>query len=315
MTNKLTERTAQASGSTKGLCLLRLLALRVKNILNPLPVPEEQRVEAERRAQECEAEQRVIDEAPILTEHCITNAPLIMLTWNPTAKRVLKTTKRLHRRITCNNTPGIVPLPVVINPVPPMNAPMAQTLKTIPCLPEGLFNHSIPFVAQPAPRTGQRGAAPIRIQLDHQPTSTQTAIPSTSRQRNITRHAINILTLKEQASFNAIYIPTKLMKHKLPVHFEHYANPMVHPVTGETISSYKKLMNDPAMAEVWQTAFGKDLGGMAQGDNKTGQKGMNAMCVMTREDIAHALAAGNFFIYANLVMDLLSNAEIAAEAK
>jgi hypothetical protein len=62
------------------------------------------------------------------------------------------------------------------------------------------------------------------------------------------------------------------MTHELPVHFEHYANPMVHPVTGETISSYKKLMNDPATAEVWQTAFGKDFGGMAQGDNKMGQK-------------------------------------------
>jgi hypothetical protein len=32
--------------------------------------------------------------------------------------------------------------------------------------------------------------------------------------------------------------------------FEHFANPMVHPVTGETISSYKKLMNDLATAEV-----------------------------------------------------------------
>ena len=59
-------------------------------------------------------------------------------------------------------------------------------------------------------------------------------------------HAINILTLKEQVSFNAIYIPTKLMKHKLPVHFEHYANPMVHLVTRETILCYKKLMNDQA---------------------------------------------------------------------
>jgi hypothetical protein len=35
---------------------------------------------------------------------------------------------------------------------------------------------------------------------------------------------------------------------------------MVHPVTGKTISSYKKLMHDPATAEVWQTAFGKDFG-------------------------------------------------------
>ena len=215
-----------------------------------------------------------------------------MLTWNLTAKRVLKTTKRLHRRMTRNNTPGIVPLPGVINPVPPINAPMARALQRIPQLPEGSFNHSIPFVVQPAPRTRQRGAVPTQIQPDCQQTSTHTAILSTARQRNMTQHAINILTLKEQALFNAIYIPTKLMQHaKIPVHFEHYANPMVHPLTGETILSYKKLTNDAATAEVWQKAFGKDFGGMAQGDTKTGQKGTNTMFVMTQEDIAHALAA------------------------
>ena len=54
------------------------------------------------------------------------------------------------------------------------------------------------------------------------------------------------------------------MKHtKMPVDIEHYANPMVHPITGRTISSYKKLMHNPATAKVWQTAFGKDFGGMA----------------------------------------------------
>jgi hypothetical protein len=49
-------------------------------------------------------------------------------------------------------------------------------------------------------------------------------------------------------------------------------NSAVHPVTGETFTSYKKAMNDPAIAEVWQTAFGKEFGGMAQGDDKTKQK-------------------------------------------
>jgi hypothetical protein len=41
--------------------------MRVKNLLNPPPMAEEQRVEAERRAQECETEQKVINEALILT--------------------------------------------------------------------------------------------------------------------------------------------------------------------------------------------------------------------------------------------------------
>jgi hypothetical protein len=76
-----------------------------------------------------------------------------------------------------------------------------------------------------------------------------------------------------------------------PTMFEHFASPMVHPIKGETISSYKKLMNDPATAEIWQTAFGKDFGGMAHGDNKTGQKGTNAMFVMTHDKI-HSLCMG-----------------------
>jgi hypothetical protein len=62
-------------------------------------------------------------------------------------------------------------------------------------------------------------------------------------------------------------------------------------------------MHNPATAEVWQTAFGKDFGRMAQGCNKTGQKGTNAMFVMTHGEIMHALASKKFFTYANFVVD------------
>ncbi len=58
------------------------------------------------------------------------------------------------------------------------------------------------------------------------------------------------------------------------------------------MSSYKKLMKDPATAEVWQTASGKEFRGMAQGDNKTGQKEMNAMFVMNHDNIKKILKAG-----------------------
>ena len=87
------------------------------------------------------------------------------------------------------------------------------------------------------------------------------------------------------------------------INLAHYANPMVHPVTGKSITSYEKMMNNPAMAETWQTAFGKDFGGMAQGDNKTGQKGTNAMFVMTHREIAQAYSEKKFFTFANPVVD------------
>jgi hypothetical protein len=65
----------------------------------------------------------------------------------------------------------------------------------------------------------------------------------------------------------------------------------------------QKLMNNPATAEIWQMAFGKDFGEMAQGDNKTEQKGTNAMFVMTHDEIKQAVAAGKFFTYMNTVVD------------
>ncbi len=62
-------------------------------------------------------------------------------------------------------------------------------------------------------------------------------------------------------------------------------------------------MHDPSTAETWQTAFGKDFGGMAQGDNKTGQRGMNAMFVMTHDEIKHMLKEGKKFTYGNPVVN------------
>jgi hypothetical protein len=62
-------------------------------------------------------------------------------------------------------------------------------------------------------------------------------------------------------------------------------------------------MHDPATAKVRQTAFGRDFGSMAQGDNKTGKKGTNAKFITTHNEISHAQAANNFFTYRNPVVN------------
>jgi hypothetical protein len=111
----------------------------------------------------------------------------------------------------------------------------------------------------------------------------------------MTQQAINVLTIQEKVSMDTICTPCSLMKHTVKTmdpQFEHYANPMVHPITGETRSNYKKKMHDPAMADIWQTAFGKDFSGMAQRDNKTGQKGTNAIFVLNHDEIKTVLRAG-----------------------
>jgi hypothetical protein len=122
----------------------------------------------------------------------------------------------------------------------------------------------------------------------------------------VTRQTIKVLAIQEEVLANNKFTPTCLMKHmkqSVPMMLEHFASSMVHPIMGKTISSYKKLMNDPATAKVWQTAFGKEFRGMAQGDKKTGQKGTNTMFVMTHNELAHVLRAGKKLTFANPVVN------------
>jgi hypothetical protein len=68
------------------------------------------------------------------------------------------------------------------------------------------------------------------------------AMPSMARQKLVTNHAINALTMSEEKSLSTVFTPLTLLSDG-PVHkhlnFKHFACPMVHPVTGKTISSYK----------------------------------------------------------------------------
>ena len=258
LTDELTECAHPAGATPKGRRLLNLLRTRINTILNPPTAIDEQRVNDTAR----EEDQRVIDETPILTIPRITDAPSIIDARNPTAKRALKGTPRLHRRTTRHNKPGIVPLDDL-----PVSDPIVP------------------------PRRSNR------------------LMPSRARQRLVTQRALTALTFSECANLMDAFTPRCLLdKDTLqpthPTHDpEHFASPMVHPITGETISSYKKLMHDPATAETWQTAFGKDFGGMAQGDNKTGQKGTNAMFVMTHDEIYGVLAQKKKFTYGNPIVD------------
>ena len=69
------------------------------------------------------------------------------------------------------------------------------------------------------------------------------------------------------------------------INIEHFCAPVVHPVTGETITQYKKLAKDPLLKDIWQTGLEKEVGRMAQGDTKTGTKGTDSIFVMTHAEI------------------------------
>jgi hypothetical protein len=61
-------------------------------------------------------------------------------------------------------------------------------------------------------------------------------------------------------------------------------------------------MHDPATSKIWQTASGKDFGGMTQGCKKMGQKGTNAIFITTHAEIPN-IPKDWTVTYARVVVD------------
>jgi hypothetical protein len=194
----------------------------------------------------------------------------------------------------CGNTPGALPLIICPNIV---EQPTEQLTK--PTVP------STKRLRIMASHTKQANAGNVVTQKGS--THLRGLEPSANvRFRNssiISQEAINLLLTDNIDNDLTNFAPLKLQPQ--PVHqrnYAHYAMPMVHPVTGETITSYKKLMKDPVTQDTWMTAFGNNFGGMSQGDNKTGQVGTNAMFVMDPKEIPN-IPADRMVTYANVVVD------------
>ena len=62
-----------------------------------------------------------------------------------------------------------------------------------------------------------------------------------------------------------------------------YCAAVIHPISSETITKYKKLAADPATQAVWTTTFGKEWVNLTQGDNKTRTKGTDSIIVPNHE--------------------------------
>jgi hypothetical protein len=82
LTKEIADETDIAAKTPQGRAIIEQLKVNIKNILNPTANhSEDQRVRREE-------EQRVIDNAPIITIPRITNADSILQSRNPTAKRM-----------------------------------------------------------------------------------------------------------------------------------------------------------------------------------------------------------------------------------
>jgi hypothetical protein len=178
----LAKSTAIASETNKGRRLIKLLQSKIKGILHP--PASANTPQAEQRVRE--EEQRVIDEIPILTIPQITDAPPIMQAQNLTAKRVLKLTPQLHRRLTQNKTPGGIPLIRRVHPIPNSDTP-----EHLPMMGIALPCRWRLLQTQPKATT---------------PPTTRWALPLQTTQRIGMQQAINVLTIKKKSTFNAMFM-------------------------------------------------------------------------------------------------------------
>ena len=165
LVDEMSEDIDRQSLTPKGRRILSLLRDRITILLAPPPTPEQQRVTLEeqrvtleeQRVTENERrdrEQRVIDDSPILSLPRITEAPGIMNSRNPTAKRMLKNTPRTHRRVTRNNTPGIVAPPVSPPPYVPVPSGAQRRIVT---------RHAIHSLTATVRESCQRAFTPSRL--------------------------------------------------------------------------------------------------------------------------------------------------------
>jgi hypothetical protein len=156
--------------------------------------------------------------------------------------------------MTWRNTPGALPHIVRPIPVPP------PTPFHVPHIIEEVSTSAKTHkVIQRRTAKHKKGS---HINTQWRSTCLTNGKPHIRLQNNciISQMAMNMLLLDDLNNNPTRFTPTKLLPPPaLPMNLKHYAMPTVHPVTGEMISSYKKLMKDPVTVETWQTAFGKDF--------------------------------------------------------
>ena len=82
----------------------------------------------------------------------------------------------------------------------------------------------------------------------------------------ISQEAINFVTANVHGIDNDIWTPDVFLtadtslSHGTSNHdadLEHFCTPVVHPETGETLTSYKKLQRDAVMKKIRKKSFGK----------------------------------------------------------
>jgi hypothetical protein len=96
--------------------------------------------------------------------------------------------------------------------------------------------------------------------------------------------------------------PSMAPKNNYEINIEHFCALVIHPVMGETITKYRKLIKDPHTKDIWSLAFGKEFGNLAQEDEVTGTEGTTSVFVMSHDDIK-TISSNRVVTYARIVVN------------
>jgi hypothetical protein len=148
---------------------------------------------------------------------------------------------------------------------------------------------------------------------DEMPTMRPSALPRRSTQLITNRTPCNI---SRQALYHIIglgftnalanTIPQSLSKYHKQytgplIDIKEYCYSVVHPVTKETITHYRKLIKDPLLKDLWIKAMSKELHHLAQGCPGV-TKGTNTICYLSHADICK-IPQNRTVTYAHTVID------------
>jgi hypothetical protein len=230
-----------------------------------------------------------------------------------TAPRVVAKQPRIHQRVTRRNKPIIEPVikdeeeeilfeevvqeKAIIQPVVPPTRPRRSIAKY---REERLAATKTNETLKPVPTITQDNNEANSVHFAPCPRLYTTKNPCT-----IPSHALyHLMGQSLEQPTTAAYIPRAFHDAREPLQetqqFEHCANPVVHPVTKETITKYEKLANDPLLRDVWTAAMSKELGRLAQGFNDT--EGTETIFLMSKDEIKE-IPKDRTVTYARIVVD------------
>ncbi len=220
----------------------------------------------------------------VITSNCSPSAPP---TISPSS--VPPVNSHMHQNPLRLTSPALIPPPTVpprrlpTTPPPRVQATQAFILASTPAAPYSPVHdlHPVPSQKplQPLSYTKQQIHCLPIVEPDDKRDSTSTTRPS-SQPRCSTRLISNrkLCNISCQALYHIINlgftnalatsIPCKLTHNQSTgpvIEIKEYCNGVVHPVTKETITHYRKLIKDPLLRDLWLKAMSKELHCLMQG--------------------------------------------------